>query len=240
MLVDKDFLRGITKLVEQANEVSRLCSDESVKWSTDDFLAVDIHDRYMSWKEDVDLFLQVHDLPLDAKFFRIENTVPLLKGGLEYGDKNSKESRGLIKVISLELDEKLKHLRELARQENTKVSKMNEVTKTTEQKQRIEIVVYGGTLIVDESTGFVKLNKVGDTLNLAGKEFKAILTLAKNDGHQATYTELIEGEDTKTQRRNLGFSIRNLKETLGILPKNESKNKDIIKNIKKYGYKLIT
>lgn len=114
------FTKEIAELVKQANDVGVLCSDEAVRWSTNDFLAVDIHNKYMIWKCDVQEFLQKHDLLLEAKFFMVENTVPMVKGGIEYGDKNSEQSRGLIKAISLDLDEKLKHLRELSRRVNNK------------------------------------------------------------------------------------------------------------------------
>lgn len=107
-------------------------------------------------------------------------------------------------------------------------------------KQTIETAVQGGILAINERTGYVRLNKVEKTLNPKGKEFKVILTLVKNADHQATYSELMGGDDGKLKRRPLGFVIRNLKETLLILPKKKSKNGDIIKNMKDYGYKLIT
>lgn len=110
----------------------------------------------------------------------------------------------------------------------------------SKNKQTIEVAVQGGVLAINERTGYIKLNKIEKNLNLSGREFKVILTLIKNDNHQATYSELIGREDTKPRRRPLGFTLRNLKETLCILPKNKAKNKDIIKNIKNYGYKLIT
>ena len=45
---------------------------------------------------------------------------------------------------------------------------------------------------------------------------------------------------SKDSKRSLGFVIRNLKKTLGVLPKKKAKNKNCIKNIKSCGYKLIT
>jgi len=107
-------------------------------------------------------------------------------------------------------------------------------------KQMLEVSVLSGKLEINENTGFVKLNKIGNTLNIKGGEFKVILTLVKNKDHQATYTQLIEGGDIKTKRRPLGFTVRNLKRALGILPKKRSKNKDIIQNIRSVGYKLLT
>ena len=110
----------------------------------------------------------------------------------------------------------------------------------TIEKRILKIPVASGTFYINADTGLIRLNKVEKTLNITGKEFRVILTLANNDNNQATYSELINGEDTKSKKRSLAFAIRNLKKYLGILPKKRSKNKDIIKNIKKYGYKLIT
>lgn len=127
MSQNKDFLKDITKLLEQASVVGRMCSDEAVKRSMDDDLAIEIHSQYMIWKCEVDLFLQDYGFRVDLKFFRIENTVPMMKYGLEYGDKDSKQSRDLIKAISLELEEKLKHLRELFYREGDKATNEDKI-----------------------------------------------------------------------------------------------------------------
>lgn len=104
----------------------------------------------------------------------------------------------------------------------------------------VQVGVIGGTLTLNETTGFVRLNKMQIGLNPSSKEFRIISKLAKSEHHQASYSELIDGNNTKDSRRKLGFAIRDLKEMLGILPKERSKNRDIIKNIKNYGYQLIT
>lgn len=126
------FSQELTKFIERAAEIGRLCSDESVKRSRNEFLAVDIHDKYIIWKIEFYNFLFSQKLYEDASLFRIENTVPYLKSGVEYGGKDSVESRGLIKAISLELDEKLKHIRELYQQNKQIVNtRKNKVVSST-------------------------------------------------------------------------------------------------------------
>lgn len=200
--------------------------------------------RYSIWKDGIEQFLKNHDFRDESEFFSEADDVPIIIGGLAYGDPQSPETLLLMNKIKLATSKKILVLKDVRRKINAVETRtVDQTFKKVDEKNKekvIRISVYGGTLIVNESTGFVKLNKVGDILNLAGQEFRAILTLAKNDGHQATYTELIGGNDTKNKRRTLGFSLRNLKETLGILPKKSAKNKDIIGNIKKYGYRLKT
>ena len=97
-----------------------------------------------------------------------------------------------------------------------------------------------GLLIFNKDTGYAKLEKFEANLNPQSQEAKVLLKLMTDRNHQATYEDLLGENPSKTNKRNLVFVIRNLKEILGILPKKKAKNKDCIKNIKGYGYKLIT
>lgn len=91
-------------------------------------------------------------------------------------------------------------------------------------------------LEVNKNIGTVKLNKVSTKLNPEGHEFKALIKLMTSKDYKATYNELLGDNPTKVNKRNLTFTIRNLKEALGILPEKNAKNKNIIKNIKNHGY----
>jgi hypothetical protein len=104
----------------------------------------------------------------------------------------------------------------------------------------ISIQLKTGTLTINKNTGFISLNKAKDELNPESQELKTIVILATNKNYQATYAELLNNNVSKTTKRNLAFRIRNIKKSLGILPIKNSKNKDIFKNNKLYGYKLIT
>jgi DNA-binding response OmpR family regulator len=96
-------------------------------------------------------------------------------------------------------------------------------------KQRLE---------ANYNTGTVKLNKFSRRLNPESQEFKILIKLMTSKDHKATYEELLGDNPTKNSKRNLTFSIRNLKKALGILPEKDAPNQDIIKNIKKHGYML--
>lgn len=97
----------------------------------------------------------------------------------------------------------------------------------------------GGLLALNKITGSVRLNAVSSQLNPESQEYRFLLKLMTAKNSQATYKDLL-GEHSKTTRRNLTFVVRNLKTGLGVLPKEKAQNKDVIKNIKSYGYKLIT
>ena len=133
-----------------------------------------------------------------------------------------------------------KHVRDSKGTLNTPINNTEGGYKKPGDK-KIEIKLKNGKLTIKENTGFVKLNNTEGTFNPKSNEFKTLLILVKNKNLQATYQELLGEENvSKTTKRNLTFTIRNIKETLGILPrKKKNKNKDIIKNLKLYGYKLI-
>jgi hypothetical protein len=104
----------------------------------------------------------------------------------------------------------------------------------------ITIKIGTNTLSIDKVTAAVRLNTVEAIFNPKSQEFDTLLKLATTRNHQVTYTDILGESVTKTTKRNLTFVIRNIKEVLGILPAKKAKNKDIIKNIKGLGYKLIT
>jgi len=104
----------------------------------------------------------------------------------------------------------------------------------------ITIEIGTNTLSIDKVTAAVRLNEVEAIFNPKSQEFETLLKLATAKNHQVTYTDILGESVSKTTKRNLTFVIRNIKEVLGILPAKKAKNKDIIKNIKGLGYKLIT
>lgn len=93
-------------------------------------------------------------------------------------------------------------------------------------------------LVINKNTGDVGLNKAKGQLNPRGDEFRILLKLATSKDYVATYENLLGDNPAKSDRRNLSFTIRNIKEALLILPRTKAKNKDIIKNMRGHGYKL--
>lgn len=107
------------------------------------------------------------------------------------------------------------------------------------QTNAVSFKLRNGSLTLNKNTGLVKLNDTEKELNPKGKEFKVLLKLVTGSDGQATYTDLLgEGNVSKTNRRLLTFTIRNLKVELGILPKNNQKNRDIIHNVSGVGYRI--
>lgn len=112
-------------------------------------------------------------------------------------------------------------------------------TLPTPKSKIITVELKYGRLILNESTGLVEFNEVKTNINPQGQEFITLLKLITNDDYLATYKDLLGENPSKDAKRKLGFIIRNLKGILGILPKEQAKNKDCIQNIKGHGYKLI-
>lgn len=107
-----------------------------------------------------------------------------------------------------------------------------------EEYKHVGLETKYGTLQLNAETGFASLNKVTCELNPSSKEFKILKMLMESKNHQATYAELLGGNPSKPNRRLLTFSIRTLKQGLGILPTIKRNNKDIFENIKGFGYRL--
>lgn len=95
-------------------------------------------------------------------------------------------------------------------------------------------------LSINRNTGDIELNGIKNNLNPESQEFKVLCKLAISKDYKATYKDLLGDDPTKPNKRNLSFTIRNIKEALSILPKSKAKNKDIIGNMKKHGYRLLT
>lgn len=104
---------------------------------------------------------------------------------------------------------------------------------------KISLKLKSGNLSINQKTGEVKLNKVNVDFNPISKEFKILLNFTKNPDKQCKYEELIDGSVSIISKRLLTFHIRKLKVMLGILPAKNRKNKDIFKNDKGFGYRLI-
>ena len=109
-------------------------------------------------------------------------------------------------------------------------------------KDVVKVQTKAGLLTFNKNTGYAKLGnfEAKENLNPQGQAAKALLKLMTGKNYQATYKDFLGDNVSKVSKRSLGFVIRNLKKTLGVLPKKKAKNKNCIKNIKSCGYKLIT
>jgi len=99
--------------------------------------------------------------------------------------------------------------------------------------------------VLDKRTGNFTFGRTKGQFNPKTQECKVLLALMESVDNFADYEKLIiamgrqyQKSSLKSQTRELGLIIRNIKRTLGILPKGKNSNKDIFKNIKGVGYGL--
>lgn len=149
----------------------------------------------------------------------------------------SLEKTGEIAVIDLRKDEVIISLNTIVRAPAPHTATESSYD-TKEDTDKITVQTKHGELELNKATGDFQLNEVIGTLNPTSQEYGILLKLMTSKNYQAPYSFLITGPTTKTSKRTLSFVIRNLKESLGILPIKDSKNKDIIKNVPNIGYRL--
>ena len=118
-------------------------------------------------------------------------------------------------------------------------SLVGDVENKIAESDTLLIELKSGQLVVNKDTGFVRLNDVANEFNTGSKEFNAVLKLATSKNYKATYEELLGKNPSKVNIRGLGFTIRNVKKCLGILPQKTAQNENIIKCNKGVGYRLI-
>jgi len=120
---------------------------------------------------------------------------------------------------------------------NKKLGKMKSKPETVKHKvSDIKVNTFSGELHIDALNGQVLFNEDKIDFNPVSREFKVLLMLAKSAGQFVKYKDL--ECDTKSQKRNLGFAIRNVKKMLKILPEKNRINEDIFENKKNFGYIL--
>jgi hypothetical protein len=226
--------KGILKK-EAGNAIDKLISDGNSITSLGDWRD---YEKVSMWKADVGfeikrLFLNHQDIL--ASFFE--------KGGFESPDsplstlsiadiepgesnKISRRNRDLIHYQIKELCDIKNQIQE-------------EETKTQVSSNIFSIQLKKCKLHINRNTGDVELNGIKNNFNPESQEFKVLCKLAISKDYKATYEDLLGNNPTKPNKRNLSFTIRNIKETLDILPKRTAKNKDIIGNIKNHGYRLL-
>lgn len=104
-------------------------------------------------------------------------------------------------------------------------------------------VVVGG-LSFNKITGDFNLNEVKGNLPINSQEYRFLKTLLESKEYQCDYRTLTnavlpERPYSKAVKNDLYTVVRNVKEKLGILPKDKSKNPDIFKNVKGQAYRVM-
>lgn len=114
-----------------------------------------------------------------------------------------------------------------------------QVKQECKTSDNINVQTLHGVLKINKRTGNIKFNSTSSEINPESQELKTLVRLIEASEYTATYKELLLKDAKKTDKRALAFVIRNIKKSLSILPTKKAKNKDVIKNIKNYGYRLL-
>ena len=97
----------------------------------------------------------------------------------------------------------------------------------------------------DFRTGDFTFYKTTGTIAPATQEYKILCSLLNSESYLCAYLPLYKSlvptatEIRKPHKETISQVVRNLKERLNILPKTESSNPDIFKNLQKVGYRLV-
>ena len=101
------------------------------------------------------------------------------------------------------------------------------------------------TLSLNPTTGQFTFFETHGTLSPSSNSFKVLHTLYTSPDYFATYEDLISSyrvynpNAKKSQKADLGHIIKAIKHELKILPKSETANPNIFKNVKGSGYQLV-
>lgn len=115
----------LQRLIWEGVEISRNVAEDAIAYSPDPLEAMlEVERRFKLWREAIKRFAENSkiDSPVVSYFYQ-NDKVPYLKGGIEYGDINSKKSKLLIKNIQKATNQKLEKLRSLQVSLFTKISK---------------------------------------------------------------------------------------------------------------------
>jgi len=141
-------------------------------------------------------------------------------------------------------------------EEKTILGKGNKKTRTQMKEKTIDKWLVFNTkanrkLKFNKENGDVILGEVKENFTPETNEYNVFLCLLNNPSHMAKYTTLLEkmypGKEFKeplkehqVDRWALDSVMRNIKITLGILPRKKQRNKDIFQTLKKWkGYRIV-
>ena len=105
-------LGDLDNLITDGINITRQAQEGNALYSDNQFLAVDIHHRFVLWRFNIREFVSKY-YPKSAQEFFEADSVPDMKGGIEYGNVTSEKSQTLLKNIREETSKKLDLLRQL-------------------------------------------------------------------------------------------------------------------------------
>ena len=222
-------LEGIN-ITRQAQEGDALYAEENI--------LDEVFSRYQIWKSNIKDFLTIAKRD-NIEFYRFyeADSVPSLKGGVEYADIRSEKSQTLLKNIRTETSKHLSLLKEVGNDAFKK-----KLPKTTIVNPDIITLGKKNKFTFNTITGDTTLGKIEVNFKADQQKFEIIKTLVtskENFAHDKELCDSVGFLGNKTEYADIGQIIKTIKEDLQILPINSAVNPDIFHNIEKVGYRII-
>ncbi|MFA4819132.1 MAG: hypothetical protein WC621_04805 [Patescibacteria group bacterium] len=107
-------LRELNELIFEGVNITRYAQEGNALYSNNQFLAVDVHNQFVLWRIKVRGFV-LKNYPNNISTFFKADSIPDLKGGIEYGDVTSEKSQILLRNIREESSRKIELLEQLKR-----------------------------------------------------------------------------------------------------------------------------
>lgn len=228
------FAKEITEFVRKGSEIIMNANTEHLgKWRDDDFIAVEAHQEYMLWKIDVADFLQNKHIK-EWQVFRAVDSVPFVKGGMEYSYRDSEKTQKLLKNIREEATKKLMTLREVRDYAmQSKPKRHEEKDKTLFGSFYLDIVngelrrlpkeVYQAKVItLEPNSGRFKVMKKLIEEKARGNHFSETGELARIGGY----------DKNKTCRTTIGTMRKKIADVFGVC------DKEFIDGTQNQGYRI--
>lgn len=222
-------LEGI-KITRKAQESDAIYAEKGV--------LNEVFAQYQIWRSEIKDFLVDAGLnSLDWYKFYESDSVPLFKGGIEYGDVRNEKSQQLLKNIRTETSVKLALLKSAG---DALFGKKLPRT-TIENPDKIKIKGKRDSFSFNIRTGNAVLNKTKQNFPPGQQKSEIIKTLITSNEYQAEYDVLCDAAKIKKGKpghRDIQSLIKEIKGDLKILPAGKKANSDIFKNIPRVGYQL--
>lgn len=198
----------------------------------------EVFEQYQVWRSKIKDFLAEAGLnSLEWYKFYESDSVPLFKGGIEYGDVRSEQSQQLLKNIRIETSAKL----ELLKRAGDALFGKKLPPVAIENPDKIKIKGKRHSFSFNIQTGTAVLNKTTQNFPPGQQKFEIIKSLITANEHHAEYDMLCDATRIKKGKpghRDIQGLIKEIKSDLGILPAGRKSNPDIFKNIPRVGYRL--
>lgn len=146
------------------------------------------------------------------------------------------EVEGLITFLSFDLNEGSAYF---VVQIDVSSGFEKDIKKVEKEKNILSVETIGGALSIDSKNGIVIYDGICKEYSLLSKNFILINKLITSKDYSVSYVQILNSNANKDSKRQFSFTLRNLKEDLGILPKSKTSKKDFLETVRGYGVKIL-